>query len=142
MIPLESLNPTAAYAVLADRAMHVDMLLGGERLRSRWRDGRIPKVGPEEALPENYVRVDCGDGVQLAVWRDPTRPELADRQAGENKPEPLSAALLEAAGSRSLPDDPAPAQPGGGDSDGGGEDDLDTFLLEAGRMLAFELGLS
>lgn len=142
MICLQDLEEGAAYAVLLEPG--VDTVVRGETLRRRWHGRNFLKMPPDHPLPPNYVRVECDEpGQSVAVWRDPSRPELAEPQLGEELPAPIRAAT-EAAQVR-----PAAvelvnrvAEAIESDSFAAPEETLDDALLRAGERLAETLGLA
>ena len=84
MISLNDLIDRAAYAVSVEPG--ADIIVRGDTLRRRWQSKIFPKVPPDLPLPPNYVRVTCDANQFVALWRDPSRPELAEPQPGEAAP--------------------------------------------------------
>jgi len=76
-LTLEMLDPRAQYCVVSDISMRASEVVSGRRLRAEFGDEKqFRRFQPEEPLCwSNHVRLRCGR-FDLAVWRDPTRPEL------------------------------------------------------------------
>ena len=139
MIILAQLSPVAAYAVLVDPATRVDLVLHGSRLQRRWHDAKILKMPPGDPPPPGYVRVECDEpGQYIAVWRDPSRPELAEPQPGEALPAPIRDAAQAAAPKHKRVEAFEKAE----DIRAETPETLDDALIRAGEALVGTLGLA
>jgi hypothetical protein len=77
MLRLSDLNPRTNYCVVRDPENRESIVTRGDEIQRTWRRNRdYYHYAPTQAPWHEYLRLDCGDGVVLAVWRDPTRPEL------------------------------------------------------------------
>lgn len=82
----DKLDPHTMYCVVSDISMRESVLATGRRIRAEAETTRdFRRFQPLEPIWRDYVRLDCGKFV-LAIWRDPTRPEL---NVGEDRGEPL-----------------------------------------------------
>lgn len=77
-ISLSVLSAAAAYCVMRDPQMHESIVVSGRTIQQGAETSRdFRRYSVDEPLPFGYVRVLCSeDAFALAVWRDPTRPEL------------------------------------------------------------------
>ncbi len=75
-LPLASLEPRVAYCVLRDPVMHESIVVLGREIQAEYESSRdFKRYYADEPISIDYVKVECGKFV-LAIWRDPTRPEL------------------------------------------------------------------
>ena len=90
LIPIDTLQEGAAYCVLMSARNRESIVLRGKEVKDAAKTSRdFQRFGPMEAigLPD-YVRVQVDDRTHLAVWLDPTRPEL--RSGATEQPIPLA----------------------------------------------------
>ena len=81
-IPLEALQDDVIYCVLSDAKQHEHVLMRGNAIRNVHYEGSGTAAPDALGLPEHYVLVKCpGERVQMAVWQDPSGPELIDDDA-------------------------------------------------------------
>jgi hypothetical protein len=80
-LQLSQLLPNVVYNVMQDSSQCDSSILSGHKIQTEWRASRdIQKFRDDEPMPMGqggYLRVQCDIGVSIAVWRDPSRPELA-----------------------------------------------------------------
>lgn len=73
---VDCLTPGVCYCVMRDPVMRESIVVAGGIIQAEAETSRdFRRYAVEEPLPWDYVRVLCGK-FALAIWRDPTRPEL------------------------------------------------------------------
>lgn len=76
VITLDDLDPKGAYCVVSDVATRASILTLGIKIqREAGTSPDFRKFDIRDPIWNGYVRVYCGKFI-LAVWRDPTKPEL------------------------------------------------------------------
>lgn len=77
MLKLSDLNPRVNYCVVRDPDNRESIVTRGSEIQQTWKSNRdyYHYIGNQTPWRE-YLPVDCGNGVIIAVWHDPTRPEL------------------------------------------------------------------
>jgi hypothetical protein len=71
-----SLDPRTRYCVLRNAALRESVIVQGREVQAGGRclDG-FQRFSTDDVMPDHHVRLRCGD-FDVAVWRDPSRPEL------------------------------------------------------------------
>ena len=82
-ISLKDLSPASAYNVMRDARNHESIVVSGRSLLQRIHSSDFQKFRDDESMPMGhggYIRVRIEENKSVAVWRDPTRPELTAAQ--------------------------------------------------------------
>ncbi len=88
---VHSLVAPVSYCVMRDPVLHESIVVSGRSIQAEAETSRDFRHYPPDApIPSDYVRLECG-GFSLAIWRDPSRPEL--NIAREVEPEPINVLL-------------------------------------------------
>lgn len=86
---VHTLVASVSYCVMRDPVLHESIVFSGRTIQEGAETSRDFRHYPIEApIPIDYVRVLCGD-FSIAIWRDPSRPELNIAR----EPEPVTVLL-------------------------------------------------
>lgn len=80
-IPLEALQDDVIYCVHSDATHHENTLLRGADVLDFVRANPRCML-PQDSVPERYTLVKLPDASCIAIWQDPSGPELIDDSAG------------------------------------------------------------
>jgi len=73
---VHSLVSSINYGVMRDPVLHESIVVSGRTIQEHAETSRdFRHYALEAPIPQGYVRLLC-NGFSLAIWRDPTRPEL------------------------------------------------------------------
>lgn len=83
MLKLSDLNPRVNYCIVRDPDNRESIVTRGSEIQQTWKTNRdyYHYIGNQAPWRE-YIPIDCGNGVIIAVWHDPTRPELNKADEG------------------------------------------------------------